>query len=64
MNIYINGQAFDTDQTQLAAVLVEFAAKPPFAIALNGDFVAQNDYANTALTSDDKLDIVSPIYGG
>lgn len=64
MKIVINGEVHITEQQNLAKVIEEFGAKPPFALALNGDFVAKSDYANVTLNEQDQLDIVSPIFGG
>ncbi|AWB65344.1 thiamine biosynthesis protein ThiS [Saccharobesus litoralis] len=64
MKLIINSQEFETPTAQLAATLQAFGATPPFAVAVNGDFVAQQDYESTELNPGDCIDIVSPIYGG
>lgn len=69
MNVIVNGQTFSLNISEQASanvqdLLNQFAPKPPFAVALNGEFVAQQDYVDTALTLNDKIDVVSPIFGG
>jgi sulfur carrier protein len=44
--------------------LAAFGAKPPFAVALNGQFVARGEHATKTLAAGDRLDVVSPVAGG
>ena len=39
-------------------------ARPPYAVALNGNFVARTQHAARALAAGDKLDVVHPVAGG
>jgi sulfur carrier protein len=65
MNIHINQQLFSMpDVATIIDALAAFGAKPPFAVALNGQFVARGEHASKALAAGDKLDIVSPVAGG
>jgi sulfur carrier protein len=65
MNIHINQQLFSVpDAATVTDALTVFGAKPPFAVALNGEFVARGEHASKALAAGDKLDIVSPVAGG
>ena len=64
MNISINGESFITEQTILEQVISEFGATPPFAIAVNGDFVPKSNYQEFTVSEGDLVDIVSPIFGG
>lgn len=64
MKISINGKQFDTQHTLLSLVIEEFGATPPYAIAINGEFVPQSRYQDTELATADLVDIVSPIFGG
>ena len=41
-----------------------FGAKPPFAAALNLNFVPKSQYAQTPLHHSDKIELISPITGG
>lgn len=62
LNIWLNGKAEILNSSQLKDVLPRF--KAPFAVALNGRFIAAAQYPNTLLKVGDQLDIVSPIAGG
>jgi len=48
----------------LSELLNAYKAKPPYAVAVNGEFVAQDLYEKTTVTSSDLVDVVSPIFGG
>ncbi|SPB17915.1 sulfur carrier protein ThiS [Caballeronia novacaledonica] len=65
MNIHINQRVFDLpDAATVTEALAAFGAKPPFAVALNGSFVARGEHATKTLAAGDKLDVVSPVAGG
>jgi len=65
MNIEINLQAFTlADAATLADALAAFGAKPPFAIAVNGAFVARSQYTQHCLQAGDRIDVVQPVAGG
>jgi sulfur carrier protein len=65
MNIHINQQPFSMpDTATVTDALAAFGATPPFAVALNGQFVARGEHASKVLAAGDKLDIVSPVAGG
>lgn len=62
LSIWLNGKTEILNSNQLTELLPRF--KAPFAVALNGCFIAANQYPNTVLQAGDQLDIVSPIAGG
>jgi sulfur carrier protein len=65
MDISINRQALSLPEgTTIADALAAFGAQPPFAVALNGEFVARGQHASVALSSGDQLDVVHPVAGG
>ncbi|WP_448565750.1 sulfur carrier protein ThiS [Thalassotalea ganghwensis] len=64
MIVIVNGKKLTVASQQLVDVICQFNAKAPFAIAINGEFVAQADYQKTLLKEGDLIDIVSPIFGG
>jgi sulfur carrier protein len=65
MDIHINQKALSLpDGATVADALDAFGARPPFAVALNGDFVARAQHAARALQTGDKLDVVQPVAGG
>jgi sulfur carrier protein len=72
MQIYINGNSFELADAEatiniemaLVKALPEKQRRQSFALALNGDFVGKDDYANTKLENNDSIDILFPIVGG
>lgn len=65
MDIHVNQKPFSLpDGATVADALAAFGARPPFAVALNGDFVARTQHAARALQPGDRLDVVTPVAGG
>lgn len=65
MDIQINQQPLSVaDSATLADALSAFGAKPPFAAAINGQFVPKTQYAARQLAHGDKIDVVQPVAGG
>ena len=65
MKLLVNNQTMEVNANgNLVAVIEQFGASGTFAVAHNGQFVSQQDYATTALTANDKIEILSPIAGG
>jgi sulfur carrier protein len=48
----------------VADALAAFGARPPFAVALNGEFVARAQHSAHTLHPGDRLDVVHPVAGG
>lgn len=65
MEIQINQKPLSLpDGATVADALAAFGARPPFAVALNGQFVARAQHPARALNPGDRLDIVHPVAGG
>jgi sulfur carrier protein len=65
MDIHINQKSLSLPEgATVADALAAYGARPPFAVALNGDFVARTQHAARALQAGDKLDVVQPVAGG
>ncbi|MGI4856623.1 MAG: sulfur carrier protein ThiS [Janthinobacterium lividum] len=65
MHILVNQQALElAEHAMVADALAAFDARPPFAVAVNGQFVARSRYAVQPLAPGDRLDIVQPVAGG
>ena len=64
MKININGTVVETELHTLSDIAVEFGATPPFALAVNGNFVAKGEYELYLVNEGDLVDIVSPVFGG
>lgn len=65
MDIQINQDTLRVaDSATLAEALATYGAKPPFAAAVNGQFVPKTQYAARQLAQGDKIDVVQPVAGG
>ena len=65
MNITINQQATELPAAaSVADALALFNAKPPFAVAVNTQFVPRGQYAQHVLADGDKMEVISPVTGG
>ena len=52
------------EDATLADALSAFGARPPFAVAVNGEFVARGQHAARSLRAGDRIDVVHPVAGG
>jgi sulfur carrier protein len=65
MEIEINQQRVNVPaRATIADALLAYGAKPPYAVAVNGDFVARGLHAQHSLQAGDRLDVVQPVAGG
>ena len=48
----------------LADALTLLEARPPFAAAVNMQFVPNSHYAQTLLQPSDEIEVISPVTGG
>ena len=65
LSIFLNGQPLDTAARSIAdLVAIQALSAMKVATALNGHFVPEAQRAKTALTSGDRIEIVSPRQGG
>jgi sulfur carrier protein len=65
MNVFINQIPHTlTPGATLADAVALLQAKPPFAAAVNLQFVPNTQYAHTRLQADDRIDIIAPVTGG
>lgn len=65
MDIQVNQQPLSLPEgATVAEALAAYGARPPYAVALNGDLVARTQYATYTLHAGDLLDVVSPVAGG
>ena len=65
MNVFINQVQHElAPGATLADAVALLQAKPPFAAAVNLQFVPNSQYAQTLLQSDDRIDIIAPVTGG
>lgn len=65
MNVHINQQAHELPEgATLADAVAALPAWPPFAAAVNLQFVPRDRYAEHALHDGDRIEIIAPITGG
>lgn len=65
MNISINQIPHELpDNATVADAVAALAARPPFAVAVNTQFVPNTGYAAHALQPGDRVEIISPVTGG
>ncbi|MEX3548339.1 MAG: sulfur carrier protein ThiS [Burkholderia sp.] len=65
MDIQINQQMLTLpDGATVADALAAYQVRPPFAVAVNGAFVARARHTAHTLTAGDRLDVVHPVAGG
>ena len=65
MQILLNGRSLELpDAATLADAVTVAAIAPPFAAAVNGQFVPRAAHANTSLAAGDQIDLVQPVTGG
>ena len=65
MKIILNQQATELQaDATVADALAQMQAKPPFAVAVNTQFVPKSQHANHVLKDGDKMEVISPVTGG
>ncbi|MBS75096.1 MAG: thiamine biosynthesis protein ThiS [Variovorax sp.] len=65
MNILINDKPFALpEHATLTDALAALNATPPFAVAVNREFVPRSAYAARALRPDDRVEVIRPVTGG
>jgi len=65
MNVFINQVQHElAEGATLADAVALLQAKPPFAAAVNLQFVPNTQYAQQLLQNDDRIDIIAPVTGG
>ena len=65
MQVLVNQIPHDlAEGATLADALTQAGARPPFAAALNLQFVPKTRYAQTPLKAGDQIEIIAPITGG
>jgi sulfur carrier protein len=48
----------------VAQAIAALNPRPPFAVAVNTQFVPKSEYANRLLAQDDEVEIIAPVTGG
>lgn len=65
MNITINQHTVELPaNATVADAVAHWQAKPPFAVAVNTEFVPKARYAAHALAEGDRMEVIAPVTGG
>lgn len=65
MNVVINGTPHTlAEGARLADALLLIGATPPYAAAVNRQFVPRSEHASHALRPDDQIEVIRPVTGG
>lgn len=65
MKITINQNTAELpDHATVQDALAAICARPPFAVAVNTQFVPNTQYAARALQAGDRVEVISPVTGG
>jgi sulfur carrier protein len=65
MQVFINRNPFEfAEGATLRDAIAAIDAKPPFAAAVNTQFIPNTQYAQHPLQDQDRIDIISPVTGG
>jgi len=65
MNILINQSATQLPEgATVADAVAHLAVQPPFAVAVNLQFIPQSGYAEHLLQTGDSVEIIAPVTGG
>ena len=65
MRITLNQVQYDLPaHSMITDALKLINAKPPFAVAVNLNFVPKSQYALHALNENDQIEVIAPVTGG
>ena len=65
MRITVNQIEYDLpNQSMISDALMLINAKPPFAVAVNLNFVPKTQYDQFALNENDQIEVIAPVTGG
>jgi len=65
MKVLINDTPHELAQdARLPDALQAIQATPPFAVAVNRQFVPRSQYGDRVLQDDDRIEVIRPVTGG
>jgi len=65
MRVIVNQQEYDLPhQSMLSDALTLIEAKPPYAVAVNLQFVPKSKHDQYPLNENDQVEIIAPVTGG
>jgi sulfur carrier protein len=65
MRVIVNQVPYDLpSQSMVSDALALIHAKPPYAVAVNLNFVPKTKHAEFALNENDQIEVIAPVTGG
>ncbi len=65
MRIIVNQVAYELpSKSMVSDALALINAKPPYAVAVNLNFVPKTQHSEFALNENDQIEIIAPVTGG
>ena len=65
MRVIVNQIEYDiSSQSMISDALALINAKPPFAVAVNLNFVPKTQYDHFSLNENDQIEVIAPVTGG
>jgi sulfur carrier protein len=65
MRVIVNQVEYDLpSQSLVSDALALINAKPPYAVAVNLNFVPKTKHAEFALNENDQIEVIAPVTGG
>ena len=65
MRVIVNQVAYELpSKSMVSDALALINAKPPYAIAVNLNFVPKTKYADFVLNENDQIEVIAPVTGG
>ncbi len=65
MRVIVNQQVLElAPESKVSDLLTVLDAKPPYAVAVNLQFVPKSQHAEYVLHDNDSIEIISPVTGG
>lgn len=65
MRVIVNQVEYEVpNQSMISDALALIQAKPPYAVAVNMNFVPKTQHAQFALNENDQIEVIAPVTGG
>jgi sulfur carrier protein len=65
MRVIVNQVAYELPtESMVADALALINAKPPYAVAVNLNFVPKTKHADFVLNENDQIEVIAPVTGG
>ena len=65
MRVIVNQVEYELpNQSRISDVLALIDAKPPYAVAVNLNFVPKTKHSEFSLNENDQIEVIAPVTGG